>query len=312
MTKLPMPSKPPFFLERLTDYSDEALLDEVRRVASELDGQSLTKAAFAELGRVGLTTLRRRIGSWRVVLERAGLLHLYGGQPISEKMTSQSSRLMTDNEILNEIRRISKLNNGNMTVDLLNKNSTISAAVVRSRFRTWGEALRRAGIDVSVRGRRHNDEECFENMLRVWTHLGRQPKYKEMAFSPSTVGGKAYVLRYGSWMRALHAFVQRVKEDQTPDQLPTNSHFLVYAPVTESKRTKAEDKRQPSIGLRFNVLRRDNFRCVLCGISPAIQIGCTLHVDHIVPFSKGGKTTSDNLRTLCSICNVGRSDRFDD
>ena len=62
----------------------------------------------------------------------------------------------------------------------------------------------------------------------------------------------------------------------------------------------------------WKVLQRDRFKCVLCGDNPAHNAKCVLHVDHIVPWSKGGKTRDDNLRTLCAECNVGRSNRFCD
>jgi 5-methylcytosine-specific restriction endonuclease McrA len=32
-----------------------------------------------------------------------------------------------------------------------------------------------------------------------------------------------------------------------------------------------------------------------------------LHIDHIVPWSKGGETALENLETLCSECNLGKS-----
>lgn len=35
-----------------------------------------------------------------------------------------------------------------------------------------------------------------------------------------------------------------------------------------------------------------------------------LHVDHIMPWSKGGKTTFENLHTLCADCNIGRGNRY--
>jgi len=84
--------------------------------------------------------------------------------------------------------------------------------------------------------------------------------------------------------------------------------------VARRVRTNAqpEDRRDPSIGLRFKVLQRDHFKCVLCGDHPARNVECVLHVDHVIPWSKGGKTREDNLRTLCATCNIGRSNRHSD
>ena len=61
--------------------------------------------------------------------------------------------------------------------------------------------------------------------------------------------------------------------------------------------------------LRYDVLRRDNFRCQICGSSA--NDGVKLHVDHIIPVSKGGKTIRSNLRTLCDRCNIGKSDKIE-
>ena len=60
--------------------------------------------------------------------------------------------------------------------------------------------------------------------------------------------------------------------------------------------------------LRYQVLKRDNFKCCACGASPAKSPEVELHVDHIVPWSKGGLTSIENLQTLCSRCNIGKSD----
>ena len=53
--------------------------------------------------------------------------------------------------------------------------------------------------------------------------------------------------------------------------------------------------------MRFSVYQRDGYRCRKCGISCRYA---QLEVDHIVPISKGGKSTYDNLQTLCHKCNV--------
>ena len=64
-----------------------------------------------------------------------------------------------------------------------------------------------------------------------------------------------------------------------------------------------------SDSLRYDIMRRDDFKCVICGAS-ASQ-GARLHVDHIVPIAKGGKSIPSNLRTLCERCNIGKSDKIE-
>jgi 5-methylcytosine-specific restriction endonuclease McrA len=46
----------------------------------------------------------------------------------------------------------------------------------------------------------------------------------------------------------------------------------------------------------------------MCGASPAKDPSVNLHADHIKPWSRGGETTLENLRTLCMKCNIGKSD----
>lgn len=51
--------------------------------------------------------------------------------------------------------------------------------------------------------------------------------------------------------------------------------------------------------MRFAIYKRDNYRCKKCGRKTN-----DLEVDHIYPIAKGGKSTYDNLQTLCHRCNV--------
>lgn len=61
--------------------------------------------------------------------------------------------------------------------------------------------------------------------------------------------------------------------------------------------------------LRYSILKRDGFRCQICGRGE--KDGVKLHVDHIIPVSKGGKTVPKNLRTLCEDCNLGKGDELE-
>lgn len=60
--------------------------------------------------------------------------------------------------------------------------------------------------------------------------------------------------------------------------------------------------------LRYEVLRRGNGRCALCGATKEQR---PLQVDHIIPRSRGGRNTIDNLQVLCDECNRAKSNRDD-
>jgi len=57
--------------------------------------------------------------------------------------------------------------------------------------------------------------------------------------------------------------------------------------------------------LRFEILKRDGFRCRYCG---ATAVSALLHVDHVVPVVEGGLDDPANLVTACADCNLGKSD----
>ena len=56
--------------------------------------------------------------------------------------------------------------------------------------------------------------------------------------------------------------------------------------------------------LRFEVLKRDGFKCQYCG---KCAVDVILHIDHILPVSKGGDNSIVNLITSCIDCNLGKS-----
>lgn len=59
--------------------------------------------------------------------------------------------------------------------------------------------------------------------------------------------------------------------------------------------------------VRFEVFKRDKFKCQYCGrYAPDV----ILEVDHILPVSKGGKNEIINLLTSCFDCNIGKSDKL--
>ncbi len=57
---------------------------------------------------------------------------------------------------------------------------------------------------------------------------------------------------------------------------------------------------------RFNVFLRDRFRCQYCGGNFPSE---DLTFDHLVPRSRGGRTTWDNVVTACQTCNLTKGNR---
>jgi hypothetical protein len=78
---------------------------------------------------------------------------------------------------------------------------------------------------------------------------------------------------------------------------------------TRSYQMKVE-RIKMTASMRYQVLVRDKATCQICGAGK--KDGAILHVDHILPVAKGGKSTLDNLRTLCDRCNLGKKDRIED
>lgn len=73
--------------------------------------------------------------------------------------------------------------------------------------------------------------------------------------------------------------------------------------------TKKQERKMMNDDIRYNVLKRDNYTCCICGATA--KDGAKLEVDHIIPVSKGGKTIMSNLQTLCDRCNKGKSNKTD-
>jgi 5-methylcytosine-specific restriction endonuclease McrA len=69
-----------------------------------------------------------------------------------------------------------------------------------------------------------------------------------------------------------------------------------------------EERIKLTAGLRWIILRRDNFKCTVCGKGE--EEGIKLEVDHIVPVEKWGRTEESNLRALCRDCNRGKGARL--
>ena len=159
------------------------------------------------------------------------------------------------------------------------------------------------------------DFDLFIEIERLWRIKGSQPTSTDIKNGYSIYSLNTYSRHFGSWRNALFAFLDWINcsdcnniesyksgdKEQPRDNPP--------AQIGENSKTtnKHHTSRDINVRLRFYVMKRDNFKCCLCGASPAKDPSIELHIDHIIPWSKGGETVIENLQTLCSKCNLGKS-----
>lgn len=288
-----------FELKRLPSRTNDDLIAEIRRVCSLAPEGPVTLPFFDKYSKVHSTTLRTRFGGWKQALEAAGLGHRFN--TINAPLTRE--------KIIAEMQRAAEhLGKPTLTKRELYESSTSCARAIAREFASWDEALEAAGLKRDILSARHTDEECYENLLEVWTHYGRAPQYKEMRFPPSRISPKAYIRRWGTWLKALAAFVARANQDPATPSEPIALNVDSTICVSQAKRTP----RDIPLGLRYKVLLRDGNRCLLCGRGPRSEPPAEIHVDHKKPWALGGETVFDNLRILCRDCNLGKGARGDE
>ena len=110
-----------------------------------------------------------------------------------------------------------------------------------------------------------------------------------------------FVFGRNCWERIFYSLLGEYADSDDEDFV--YARLIEYKPLQNKKQSKA-------VGLskRYNILKRDNFSCVLCG---ATGKESKLEVDHIIPRSSGGGDGEENLQTLCFACNRGKRDKAD-
>ena len=213
-------------------------------------------------------------------------------------------RNVPDAEIIADVKRVAfELKQNFLTMSQYAKHGKFDNSTPKRRFGSWSKALALAGLGKSKiqQNTRLSDEELFRNLEEAWVKLGRQPRSTEMFEPVSKYSAAVYKRHFGSWMKALEIFVEYINKEGNVSTEETIKNLQIE-PSTRHKTQRGVNWR-----LRFLVMRRDNFKCRNDGWSPANGIGRTLEVDHVVPWSRGGETIMENLQTLCSKCNSGKS-----
>ena len=78
--------------------------------------------------------------------------------------------------------------------------------------------------------------------------------------------------------------------------------------LTRSETFRKDQRKLMTPEIRRKVKIRDNYTCQCCGKYMPDEVG--LHIDHIVPISRGGLTVTANLQVLCDKCNLKKRNKF--
>jgi 5-methylcytosine-specific restriction endonuclease McrA len=107
-----------------------------------------------------------------------------------------------------------------------------------------------------------------------------------------------YPLSLWSWQDAIKAvFLERVNIVANYDRAVRSPSFEMKLPSVVSLKTFVKPSTHPAF-TRFNVFLRDRFSCQYCGARDDLTF------DHLLPRSRGGHTTWDNVVAACSPCNL--------
>ncbi len=211
----------------------------------------------------------------------------------------------TDWELIERLKEYSQATaDGYVSSRAFSEATSIAEATITNHFGTWKTFCEQAGLFPRYQ-RKIDKNKLLENLDHVWQVLGRQPRAKEMKQPLSPISVSRYQKEFAKpWYEICAEFLSW-KSGTSVEEIMRESQLPVGQPHAHSTH------RAISLSLRYEILKKDGFRCTKCGRSPATEIGVELHVDHIVSWANGGETLSDNLQTLCLACNIGKSNRHD-
>ena len=96
-------------------------------------------------------------------------------------------------------------------------------------------------------------------------------------------------------------------EDEHRESIRAQRHSVAGKAIARkhasAKRARKRDQFVEQVD-HMAVYARDKGRCGICGIT----VYGDFHIDHVIPLSRGGPDSLDNLQTLCYECNRGKRD----
>lgn len=129
-----------------------------------------------------------------------------------------------------------------------------------------------------------------------WKKLEKKLGFEEVDFSDAYV--PTYIFSYVS------AGGNASGEVRIPLNPNTLDRFINYlGDIVKFRKSAAGQRALMTSSLRQKIKERDDYTCQKCKNTSHKEPNLLLEIDHIIPVSKGGLTSEDNLQTLCWKCN---------
>lgn len=296
--------------------TDEEILSDIKQVALNLNIDYISINTYKKYWKFSQCAIQNHFGTWKHTLSLANL---------RTERTSKELKLISDEEYFSDVRRVANLlNSETVKYNDYKKYGKYSAEYIFKRFSSWKDFLVRAKLKpTGFSKEKIPDEDLFAEIERMWIELGRQPTSTDIIKTNiSKYSIDTFKRRFGGWRKTLEAFISYINlEGRTSSLEISDSRQEIQKEVImekssddtadiankRSKKSVHITTRSVNARFRYQVLKRDHYKYCSCGASPAKGSAVELEVDHIIPWADGGETVLDNLQTLCSICNNGKS-----
>src|SRR3989338_9483592 len=246
-------------------FTDEDLFLEIKTVWDEI-GRRPSYDEFKQKSRIGIRIYEIRFLTWRKSIESFCAKWSYNiqgspGTTVSKELLLSELKIIASKE-LSIILHFKKYKEFG---------GTYSIGTFQNHFGSWKNAVEEIG---KVDGHKSPslNEIFFLELQRVWEKLGRQPKAREIKLY-SKLTYPSYRKKFGSWMKAIHAFCKD-RESNIPINILEKSKDKIFEVTLKSgdelskqlnfKNLISEEEpdivilttsRAPSLRLRFKVLK---------------------------------------------------------
>lgn len=161
--------------------------------------------------------------------------------------------------------------------------------------------VKRRGVDIWTSERWHCSPISPQNGI---IEIFKKPSYKDVFLRGDIIASINSNISIEQFEEEFErqCIAKNIKEKYRKRQLEK----IIHQELIDSGELFGEQPKRPPIPREIvdAVYKRDGGRCVYCGSTQNLQL------DHIIPFSKGGATTLENMQLLCQKCNIEKSNKI--